>query len=98
MDDAKACQLAVWWPVPIHDRLKRLVLRANRAGARTAQKELLAAIILAIEPSGEDLEEWVRRYRKATVQDALLVEADAPGGDNLIHFRLASRGRPSKGG
>ena len=42
------------------------------AGDRTSRKELIAALIFAANPNGEDLAGHIRLYRKAIARDALL--------------------------
>ncbi len=66
------------WPLAIVARLEELVDRANALGARTTRKELLAALVLATEPDGASLDAIVRRYRVATVSDALVDEQVDP--------------------
>lgn len=57
---------------PISARLDGLVDLVERAAERTNRKELVAALILATEPNGDELAAVVRRYRVAIARDAVL--------------------------
>jgi hypothetical protein len=65
-------QVGLRFPFAIDQRLDALLGRAVDAGERTTRRELLAAIILSIELSGDDLGALLRTYRRANVRDALL--------------------------
>lgn len=65
-------QVGLRLPLAIDQRLDALLARAVEAGERTTRRELLAAIVLAVESSGEDLGQMLRAYRRATVGDALM--------------------------
>ncbi len=66
-------------PSPLSGRLDILVELANRGGARTSRKEVMAALILAAPETEEGLAELVRGYRLAAVKDALIPgEDEAP--------------------
>ena len=67
VERTRSRQLSIWWPEPLHDRLQNLVEVANRAGAKTTQRELLAAIVLGAASSEAQLDRLVKRYRRATV-------------------------------
>jgi hypothetical protein len=58
------------FPLPISDRLDALVALAEAAGDRTNRKELLASLILATSPIGQELAAALRNYRRATARDA----------------------------
>lgn len=64
--------------VPLSERLDALVRVVEAFGDRTSRKELVAALILAAPPDGEDLARRVRVYRKALARDALLEPDVAP--------------------
>jgi hypothetical protein len=59
-------------PDVISARLDGLVELANRAGARTSRKELIAALLLVARPRQDELEATVRRYRTTRARDALI--------------------------
>jgi hypothetical protein len=59
-------------PHVISGRLDDLVDRANAAGENTNRKELIAAIILACNLDGSRLSTTLRKYRKSTVESAIL--------------------------
>jgi hypothetical protein len=65
-------QVGLRLPFAIDQRLDALLARAVEAGERTTRRELLAAIILSTELSGDDLGGLLRAYRRANVRDALL--------------------------
>lgn len=64
--------------VPLSERLDALVRLVEASGDRTSRKELIAALILAAPPDGEDLAACVRVYRTALARDTLLDPAAAP--------------------
>lgn len=72
LDGSKDKQVGLRWPVALDRRVDELVLRANDAGARTTRRELVAALLLATDGSGEDLVDRVIKYRRALVRDAPL--------------------------
>jgi hypothetical protein len=63
---------------PLSERLDALVRLVEASGDRTSRKELIAALILAATPNGEDLAGCVRSYRTALARDALLDPDRAP--------------------
>jgi hypothetical protein len=65
-------QVGLRLPLAIDQRLDALMTRAIDAGERTTRRELLAAVILAAEPTGDELGLLLKNYRRATVGDALL--------------------------
>jgi hypothetical protein len=65
-------QVGLRLPFAIDQRLDALLARAVEAGERTTRRELLAAIILATDLSGDDIGGLLRAYRRANVRDALL--------------------------
>jgi hypothetical protein len=67
--------LALAWP--ISDRLDALVTLVDASGGRTNRKELLASLILAAPPDGDQLAEAVRRYRRSLAGEARLDGRDA---------------------
>jgi hypothetical protein len=83
------------WPIPIDDRLDRLVGVANRAGAGTSRKELLAALVLAAPTGADKLRNAVVTFRIATVRQAAL----GSGVGGVGEYELRKPGRPrAKGG
>lgn len=68
--------------VPLSERLDALVRLVEVSGDRTSRKELIAALILAAPPDGEDLAGYVRVYRKALARHALLDPDNAP--DHMV--------------
>jgi len=70
--NSKDAQFNFRWPLAIDQRLEALVDRANANGAATSRKELAAALILACEENGEELDGYVRQFRTTSVGDALL--------------------------
>lgn len=63
---------------PLSERLDALVRLVEASGDRTSRKELVAALILAAPPDGEELAKRVRAYRMALARDTLLDPDDAP--------------------
>jgi hypothetical protein len=89
-------QLNVMLPIPIVDRLQRLLWRANEAGADATLRQLLGSIVLALDCQGAQLAEWVDAYRRASVGQAALLEGDEGAVDKVIHIRAPGRGRPRR--
>lgn len=73
---AAAFQIGVAIVGPLSARLDLLVQRAHDSGERTSRKELLAALILAAPENDEAISRLVRRYRRATIQDAFITGED----------------------
>jgi hypothetical protein len=69
-------RIGVGLPGPLSGRLDVLVERANGAGANTSRKEVLAAVLLAASADPEVLADLVRRYRTASVEAAIIEDAD----------------------
>lgn len=65
-------QAAFRWPLALDKRLDELVTRAEEAGERTNRRELLSALVLAADMSGEELGAILRQYRTCDVRAALL--------------------------
>jgi len=59
-------------PAVLSDRLDRLVALAEEYGERTSRREIVAALLLAAEPSGAVLSERIQNYRRAHVSSALI--------------------------
>jgi hypothetical protein len=72
LDLAEPHEIGAKVPGPLSGRLDALVEVAEAAGERTNRKELLAALILAAPASGKELARLLKRYRKATVGEALV--------------------------
>ena len=83
--DSQDKQAGIRWPIALDQRLDDLVARARSAGDRTNRKELLAALLLDSDPTGDDLREILRRYRVAAVRDAPLALPNSS--DNVLEFR-----------
>jgi hypothetical protein len=84
------------WPFPLEERLKQLVsMVEDEAGENTTKTEVVAALILAAPEDGEKLAGILRRYRLASVGDAI-VGSDAGVQPNIIEFQRGKVGRPKK--
>lgn len=83
-------QVGLRWPVPVDDRLDRLVDRAIEAGERTNRKELLAAIVASCDLDGNALGGLLRRYRTMKVRDVLPTQ---PTGQTVVHLADHRPGR-----
>jgi hypothetical protein len=57
-------------PLPLSRRLDLLLDRLDEDGARAYRKDLIAALILAAPESVSELDDLVRRYRRASARDA----------------------------
>lgn len=68
--DCPEMAVGVSLPLPVSRRLDLLVERLEAEGNRAYRKDLVGALILAAPESGSDLEELVRRYRRAVARDA----------------------------
>lgn len=56
----------------ISARLDALVKLVEGDGVRTSRKELVAALLLAAVPDGEELGDLIRAYRKGLARDAFI--------------------------
>lgn len=81
------------WPIALMERLRELVVLANREGARTNQSELLAALLLTSPTAGLELKGRIEQYRTATTKDALL--SDPPPGQ-AVSISRPTAGRPAR--
>jgi hypothetical protein len=88
--EVESKQPGLRWPIPIDDRLDRLVGVANDAGTATSRKELLAALVLAAPTAGQKLRNAVVTFRTATVRQAAL--GGSVGG--VGEYELRRPGRP----
>jgi hypothetical protein len=61
-------QVGLRLPLAIDQRLDALMARAIDAGERTTRRELLAAVILAAEPTGDELGVLLKNYRRGIFQ------------------------------
>jgi hypothetical protein len=77
-------QVSFRWPLAIDQRLDALVQRATTAGERTNRRELLAALILTCNLSGDELGSMLRKYRTADVSAAVLDLTITA--DNVVSF------------
>jgi hypothetical protein len=57
---------------PLNVRLDALVELARRAGENTNRREVISALVLQAPTDGDALAEWLRRYRRALIRDALV--------------------------
>lgn len=89
LDTSRDRQVSFRLPLAIDQRLDALAQRAVVAGERTNRRELLSAILFAVDDDGETLGGLLRSYRCATVRDALL---DVTTDDNVISFVRHSPG------
>src|SRR5260370_39416383 len=84
------------WPFPLEERIKQLVsLVEDEAGENTTKTEVISALILAAPANGEQLAGLLRRYRLASVGDAI-IRSEGAGLTNIIEFRRGKVGRPKK--
>lgn len=65
-------QFGFRWPLPLDMRLDQLVERAAEVGEKTNRRELLAALLLNADYTAEELSLMIRKFRLATVGDAVL--------------------------
>lgn len=78
-------QFAFRLPLPLDQRLDDLVDRAISDGLeRTNRRELLAALLLAADFTGEELSDLIRGYRGATAGGAVLSRLEGEG--DVIQF------------
>lgn len=78
------------WPLPLLARLRELVERANRAGARTTQSELLAALLLTASAEPAELKRLVDALRTSLVREALIEDVKT----KHLEFEARGPGRP----
>lgn len=83
----------VSWPRPLHERVDDLVELATSVGERTTRKELVAAVVFNTPLDGPQLAKILKRYRLATVRDALRSPGES---DNVIEFERHGPG-PRRG-
>lgn len=88
LDSSRDRQVSFRIPLALDQRLDALVDRALDAGERTNRRELLAAILFTAGQDGDELGALLKRYRRATVREAML---DQDTG-NLIEFRRRAPG------
>jgi hypothetical protein len=77
-------------PLPLTRRLDLLVGRAEDEGARAYRKDVVGALILFAPESAAELDELVRRYRKARAGDARVA------GEPAAAVLDATRPRPGR--
>ena len=82
LDGSRDRQVSFRIPLALDQRLDALVQRAEDAGERTNRRELLAALLYAVDLSGDNLGDALRAYRRATVRDAVL-DVDV---ENIVEF------------
>jgi hypothetical protein len=78
-------------PAPLSGRLDGLVEVARRSGENTNRKELLGALIVSAPESGKELARLIRRYRGATVAEALVRGVDD---EEILNPHLGRGPRP----
>jgi len=71
-------------PIPVSERLDRMVAAATGAGERTSRQELVAALIANADLGGEAVADNLRHYRKMKVRDCL--PGQASDGSNVVHI------------
>ncbi|HWK20560.1 MAG TPA: hypothetical protein VNR37_07325 [Microbacteriaceae bacterium] len=71
-------------PAALDQRLDALLERAITAGENTTRRELLSALVLAADQTGDELSRLLREYRTARVTQALL---DQVTDGNVIELR-----------
>jgi hypothetical protein len=85
------------WPFPLEERLKQLVSKVeDQAGENTTKTEVVSALILAAPEDGDELAGLLRRYRLASVGDAMVGGSDDGILPNIIEFQRGKVGRPKK--
>ncbi len=57
------CSTLVHWPIEVNRRLDQLQDLATGAGTHVSRAQILAALVMAAEESGEAVAELVRIYR-----------------------------------
>lgn len=82
--DSRDRQVSFRFPLALDQRLDALMARAIAAGERTNRSELLLALILDCDYTGEDLGQLLRRLRTSTSGEAVL-DKPVPA-DNLLQF------------
>lgn len=80
-DSAPKRNCGVQWALPVDARLDALVESAHSAGEKTTRRELLSAIVCAVQDDAEELGRILRSYRLKTVAE---VVGQQPGSDNVI--------------
>lgn len=88
LDSSRDRQVSFRLPLALDQRLDALVERASLTGERTNRRELLAALLFSADLEGEELSVLLRRYRTATVGDAVL----DVGAENVLEFRSHAPG------
>lgn len=63
-------------PAPLSQRLDELVRAAEAAGERTSRKEVVASLVLAARLNGAALSDDIRRFRSASVSEAVVPDAN----------------------
>lgn len=66
-------------PDVLSERLDALVRLLDDSGARVTRAEIVGALLLAAEPDADHLHTLVRRYKRATVDDAYMGERQGKG-------------------
>lgn len=66
-------------PDVLSERLDSLVGLLDSAGARSTRADIVGALLLAVEPDADSLDELVRTYRNCSVRDAYLGSATGDG-------------------
>lgn len=68
--DCPEMAVGIALPLPVTRRLDLLIARLEHEGSRAYRKDLVAALILAAPESANELDELVRRYRRAPARSA----------------------------
>lgn len=73
LSEVKGRSLGTDMPVPLHERIDELCDLVYKAGReRPSKKKMLAALVLGATTDTEALDELLRAYERAKVQDALV--------------------------
>lgn len=88
--DSQDKAVSIRWPIALDKRLDDLVDRANASGENTSRRELLAALLLDADHTGEELGYLLRTYRTAAADQAPL-EVDRDDG-NVLSFEAHKPG------
>jgi hypothetical protein len=88
--DCQEMAVGLALPLPVTRRLDILVGRAEEEGGRAYRKDLVGALILFAPESATELDDLVRRYRKAQARDALVA------GEPAAVVLDATRPRPGR--
>ncbi len=89
--DARTNQYTFMLPLAIDQRLDALMARATGAGEVASRKDLLAAIILNTDATGDELGQMLKNLRRSTNAQALLDLEPTSG--NVVELSTHKPGR-----